>query len=347
MSLSSKLFSKRYPGTLASMTPATKARFQKMQDQATPAFQRSNDPLVEDKKQFKTPQQWKMQVGDKVLINSGPHKGTVSEVMFLQQQTNSVFLQVHQSKKVVVPKEWWAEGQNSYVTDFPLSYKPHQLKIVTTLEQDGVQKQIAADDVVFKGEKWDAEYKQMMPIRRVKFNEHIIIPWPRPTPENDDAYSTTENIAHARTYFVDSVIGDTFEPTDLLQSLRHPLMKRPYKWGKKTFTAAEIKKLSSPDMPLNEAKKAGMEERAAIRASLPSEPSVETIDLVGTKVAEFLNNIENPHLAKFVEKMDPSFKDPRDLIREKKKELYQARVEENKEMNTIKERVVKKYKRRF
>lgn len=347
MSAASKILSKRYPGTTDHLPNFARKHFDRMQRDSQPAFQRTNAPLVRREDRFTSPEQWKMQVGDRVLITKGQHRGSVSEVVYLQPETNRVFLQVHSSRKVVVPKNWWSEGQTSHVIDYPMSFNPKELKIVANLPQDdGSVKEIAAYDIVLKGEEWDADYKRMMPIRRVRYNEHITIPWPRPEPVEDCEYSTPEDLAHERTYFPTSLAGDATVPDDLIKSLRHPLMKRPYKWGERLFSKSEIKKLSSPEMPLSESKIAGIKERILIKENLPLKPTNETIELVGSKVASFLNEIDNPHYAKFIAKLDPAYKDPKEAFREQQQNLRDARVLENQEMNKIKLSIKNKYKAR-
>lgn len=321
--------------------------FDRMQQQAQPAFHRSDAPVVRSEERFTSPRDWKMQVGDKVMITRGQFKGQVTEIVHLQSETNTVFCQKHSSKKVVVPKNWWSAGQNSHVIDYPQSFSPKDLKLVTNIPQeDGSNKLVAAHDVVFKGEEWDADYGCMMPLRRIKYNEHIIIPWPRPEPKDVDVYSTEMDVAHERTFWPTSLAGDAYTPDDLIKSLRHPLMKRPYKWGQKVFTESEIKKLNAPEMPVNEVKLKGFAEREAQRATIPSEPSNDTIELVGQKVMERLNSVDNEFLAKYLSKMGPNYVDPKLEFKKKQQALRDARVEENRQMNTIKNAVVKKYKLR-
>lgn len=347
MSATSKLLSKRYPGTTDHLPRFARKHFDRMQRESQPAFQRANAPQVRRGDRFTTPEQWKLQVGDKVLITRGQHKGTVSEVVHLQSETNRVFLQVHSARKVVVPKSWWSTGQTSHVIDYPASFSTRDLKLVAAVPQeDGTTTEIAAYDVVLSGEEWDPDYKRMMPIRRVRYNEHITIPWPRPDPVEECELSTPEELAHERTYYPTSLAGDATVPDDLIQSLRHPLMKRPYKWGDRVFSRGEIAKLRGPQMPVSAAKLAGRAERAALAASLPKEPSTDTVEVVGSRVAEFLNAIENPHYAKFVSRLAPDYKDPAAAFREAQKKLRDARVADNQALNKIKTAVRNKYRAR-
>lgn len=344
MSSLAKINSKRYGRELSRYPHYIRKMFEQMQERSQiPAF-RSEYGQVDEKKRYKLPQQWTVQPGDTVMITKGKYSGTVTKVVALQNETNRVFLEHSETKRVAVPKQYWQPGQTSHIIDYPLPQHPKDLKVVGTLvEEDGTEKKIAADKLVFSGEYWDEDYKKMMPYRRVKYNENIIIPWPRPEPVQDCAYSTSGELVEERTFFPNSIVFSD-SPSDLSKSMRHPLMKRPYKWGKEYLTKSDVKRLNPPSMPLSEAKLAAIEERKQIKASLPKEPLPETVSLIGDKVASFLNNITNPHYAKFINKMSPGYKDPTELFREKQKKLYDEKVRENQEMNKIKSYVEEKYK---
>lgn len=308
-----------------------------------PAF-RSEYHQVEEKERYKSPQQWTVQPGDTVMLTRGKYSGTITKVIALQKETNRVFVENSETKRVVVPKQYWQPGQTSHIIDYPLPQHPYDLKVVGTLvNEDGTEKKIAADKLVFKGEYWDEDYKKMMPYRRVKYNENIIIPWPRPEPKEDCDYSTSQELVEERTFFPNSIVFSD-SPSDLLTSMRNPLIKRPYKWNKEYLTKSDVKRLVPPSMPLSESKLAGREERKQIRDSIPTEPSTETIDLVGDKVAAYLNNITNPHLAKYINSKAPGYKDPILEIKAKQKKLYDEKVRENRERNKITSYVEAKYK---
>jgi large subunit ribosomal protein L24 len=344
MSSLAKANSSRYGRELSRYPHYIRKMFEQMQERSQiPAF-RSQFRQVEDKERYTKPEQWGVQPGDQVLITKGKYAGNMTKVVALQKETNRVFLEHSETKRVVVPKQYWQPGQTSHIIDYPLPQHPKDLKVVGTLvNDDGTEKKIAADKLVYKGEYWDSDYKKMMPYRRVKYNEHIIIPWPRPEPTQDCPYSTSQELVEERTFFPNSIVYSD-SPNDLLKSMRHPLIKRPYKWNKEYLTKSDIKRLNPPPMPLSEAKLAGIEERKQIKESLPTEPSIETVQLVGDKVADFLNNITDPHYAKFINKMTPAYKNPTDLFKEKQKKLYDARVKENEELNKIKSYVEAKYK---
>ena len=139
--------------------------------------------------------------------HQGKYSGTVTKVVALQNETNRVFLEHSETKRVAVPKQYWQPGQTSHIIDYPLPQHPKDLKVVGTLvEEDGTEKKIAADKLVFSGEYWDEDYKKMMPYRRVKYNENIIIPWPRPEPVQDCAYSTSGELVEERTFFPNSIV---------------------------------------------------------------------------------------------------------------------------------------------
>lgn len=344
MSSLAKQSSTRYGRELSRYPHYIRKMFEQMQERSQiPAF-RSQFRQVDEKARYQTPQQWGVQPGDTVLITKGKYAGSISKVVALQKETNRVFLEHSETKKVVVPKQYWQPGQTSHIIDYPLPQHPKDLKVVGTLvQEDGTEKKIAADKLVYSGEYWDADYKKMMPYRRVKYNEHIIIPWPRPEPVEDCQYSTSEELVEERTFFPSS-IAFTDAPQDLLKSLRHPLIKRPYKWNKEYLTKSDIKRLNAPEMPISQDKKNAISERQQIKESLPTEPLPETVSLVGDKVAEFLNNVTDPSYAKFINKISPDYKDPKKLIEEKQKKLYDEKVRENAELNKIRSFVEAKYK---
>lgn len=344
MSSLAKSSSKRYGRELSRYPHYIRKMFEQMQERSQiPAF-RSQFRQVEEKERYKTPQQWTVQPGDTVLITKGKYSGTISKVVALQNETNRVFLEHSETKRVVVPKQYWQPGQTSHIIDYPLPQHPKDLKIVGTMvNEDGSEKKIAADKLVFSGEYWDNDYKKMMPYRRVKYNENIIIPWPRPEEIQDCSYSTSQDLAEERTFFPNSIVYSD-SPSDLLISMRHPLIKRPYKWSKQYLTKSDIKRLNTPEMLLSESKLAGIEERKAIKDSLPTDPLPETVNLVGDKVASFLNSITDPRYAKYVNKMSPDYQDPKELFKIKQKKLYDEKVRENRELNKIKSYVEAKYK---
>lgn len=344
MSSLAKMNSKRYSRELTRYPHYIRKMFEQMQERAQiPAF-RSEYRQVSDKERYTKPQQWTVQPGDTVLLTKGKYAGSLTKVIALQKETNRVFVEHSETKRVVVPKQYWQPGQTSHIIDYPLPQHPHDLKVVGTLvQEDGTEKKIAADKLIFKGEYWDNDYKKMMPYRRVKYNENIIIPWPRPETVEDCVYSTSQELVEERTFFPNSIVYSD-SPNDLLTSMRHPLIKRPYKWNKEYLTKSDIKRLVPPKMPLSENKLAGIKEREQIRNSIPTEPSSETIDLVGDKVASYLNNITNPHLAKYINKLSPDYKDPNELYKEKQRKLYNEKVRENEEKNKIRSYVEAKYK---
>ncbi|GMM48587.1 mitochondrial 54S ribosomal protein YmL40 [Pichia kluyveri] len=344
MSSLAKQGSKRYGRELSRYPHYIRKMFDQMQERAQiPAF-RSEYRQVDENERYNNPRQWLVQPGDTVMITKGKFAGTLTKVVALQKETNRVFLEQSETKRVVVPKQFWQPGQTSHIIDYPLPQHPKDLKVVGTIvNDDGTEKKIAADKLVFKGEYWDEDYQKMMPYRRIKYNENIIIPWPRPDPVEDCIYSTDKNLVNERTFFPNSIIYSD-SPIDLINSMRHPLMKRPYKWDKQYLTKSDIKRLVPPQPLLSDNKKAGILERQQIKENLPSKPLPETINLVGDKVSQFLNNITDPHLAKFINKNSPDYKDPKDLFIEKQKKLYDEKIKENQQLNKIKSFVEAKYK---
>ncbi|GMG19575.1 unnamed protein product [Ambrosiozyma monospora] len=342
--MSLRHLSKRYGANFDRLPHFSRKMFEQMSlDAQIPAFV-PDVPEVPKKDQFKRPEQWKVQVGDKVLITKGKFKGTVTKVMGLHSSTNRLYLEQSETKKIVVPKQYWQPKQDSHVIDYPKTVSVHDIKVVGTLvEENGTERDIAADQLVFKGAYWDADYKKMMPYRRIKHHEHIIIPWPRPDPEEEDAFSTNQEVAEVRTYLPDSVLK-TDAPRDIVKSLRDPLAKRAYKWDKKYLTKSDVKRMTPPEPLYTEEKKAMFAERAKIRESHPTEISEDVTEFIGSKVAAHLNAVEDPHFAQYINSVSPEVAKLRLEKREQEQRTRELAAKEAQERNRQKNIALKKYK---
>ncbi|VEU20578.1 DEKNAAC101437 [Brettanomyces naardenensis] len=350
MSSSLRNLSKRYGTNLDRFPFFLRKMFDRLSREAQLPALTSDVPELPIEKRFKRPDQWKVEVGDRVLITEGKYKGHVTKVLALHHPTNRIFLELAETKKLVVPKQFWQAGQSTHVIDYPKTVHPSNVKVVGTIVDtaaDGTERErdIAADQLVFKGEYWDEDYGKMMPYRRVKFHENVIIPWPRPEPEEDCAFSTAKEAAEERTY-VPNCLVRTDAPENIVESLRDPIMKRAYKWDKKYITRSEAKRLSSPEMPISEAKKAMFEEKRKIREAIPSEPSVETIELVGKLVAEKLNAVTDRNFAAYVNSVGPDARQKKKEARESARKVHEEKIREAEERNKIKNRTEGKYKLR-
>lgn len=348
MSNSLRNLSKRYGTNLDQLPAHMQKMMQQLSQRAQIPAMRADFPELPREKRFKSPEEWKVQVGDQVLLTRGKFKGHVTKVLALHNPTNRLFLELSETKKIVVPKEYWQAGQNSHVIDYPMTTDPKDVKVVGTLSKvdaDGIEQEetIAADDVVFKGAYYDEDYARMMPYRLVKNMENVIIPWPRQEPKKDDPWCTSEELAEERTY-IPSCLVRTDAPTEIVKSLRDPLAKRPYKWGNHRLNASEAKRLGGLQMPYSEKKKAMFEERRQIRESLATEPSDEVIKLVGERVAAKLNSVEDANFAAWVNKNSAEARQKKAKAKADKKKLADEKLKERQLMKKVKEVTAKKYR---
>lgn len=312
-----------------------------------PAF-RSDKGELPKERIFTRPEQWKVEIGDRVLITKGRFKGHVTKVLAFHRSTNELFVEQSETKKMVIPKQYWQAGQQSHVINYPKPISPRDVKVVSTMVEigkDGVEKrtEIAADDVVFKGMYWDADYGKMMPYRRVKYHENIIIPWPRPEPVEDDAFATSKEDSEERTYIPNSIVR-TDSPPGIVESMRSPIMRRKYKWDKQVISRSDEKRLTPSEMPISAAKKAGMEERQKINESIPKKPTEETVNLVGSRVATLLNGVTDANFAAWVNSVAPDSKLKNLEKKEKEKKILAEKTREAHQRNIIRHRIITKYK---
>ncbi len=341
---------KRYGVNIDRFPEGTKKMLFKFSAQTQlPAF-RSDKGEFPEEKRFTKPEQWKVEVGDRVLITKGKFKGHVTKVLAYHTPSNRLFVEMAETRKVVIPRQYWQAGQQSHVINYPRPISPRDVKVVGTMVEkgkDGVEKrtEIAADEVVFKGMYWDADYGKMMPYRRVKYHENIIIPWPRPEPVEDDAFATSKEESEERTYIPNSIVR-TDSPPGIVESMRSPLMRRKYKWDRKVISKSDEKRLTPPEMPISASRKAGIEERRKINESIPKEPTTETINLVGSRVASLLNGVADANFAAWVNSAAPDSKAKKLSKKEKEKKITAEKTREAQERNRIRHRVLSKYKNR-
>ncbi|CDK24749.1 unnamed protein product [Kuraishia capsulata CBS 1993] len=277
--------------------------FQNMFQKGQLPFLRDGREPLPEAKQNQTMEDWKFVVGDRVLLTSGPNKGTVTSILSLQKSNNSYFLEHGQTKKASIPFLLWERQQESYLVDYPVPVTADSFKLVTTIkEEDGTERDVAADDIVYRGKYYDSDYNKMLPYRCIKNHEHIIIPWPRPDPITDDGLCTPQETVLERTFFPDSLVSCDVSKEAYL-SLRDPLAKRPYKWDRKVITKSDLKRLTPPKMPFSETKKAFFKERADIRAKQIKEISPEVEEFIGKKVADYFSKIQDPDMRYYLSKM--------------------------------------------
>lgn len=296
--------SKRYGANMKRLHPLVKAHFDNINRKGQIPAVRNDLPAVREEKQFKSLEDWKYTVGDKVMIVKGALKGTVTSIIRTQKETNGFMLEDGPTKEVVIPPNYWLQSESSHVVEYPKVVTSEYFKLVGTIkdETSGESRQIAANDVVFRGKYWDEDYKKMMPYRCIKNKEEYIIPWPRPDKPEDDKFCTEEAVALERTYEPVSIFESDI-PSDL--NLRDPLAKRKSRFERKQqlLTKKDLKLLQSPAMPYSDTKKAFFSERAEIRSKQITEMSAEVADFIGKRVADHLNKIKDPYMWQYIKKV--------------------------------------------
>lgn len=259
--------------------------FEKLQRETQPPFIRPQleVDLHADGAVPEDPKKLKYLVGDRVLIVKGAKTGNVCKISRHVEHGGYILDENGPSTTVVVPKQFWTGGQRSHVVTFPKPVTEDQIKLITQIEDDVTHetKTVAVENVEFKGTYYDEDYKKEMPYRMVYGDDDLVIPWPRPTPKEDGPLSTEVNTVRERTYFVESVIKDDI-PSDALDSIR----KKHSKWRRGKLTKTEVKRLTPPEMPLTETKKAYLAEREAKKQQPRALITDEMKAFLGKKVRE-------------------------------------------------------------
>lgn len=229
------------------------------------------------------PRELKYLIGDRVLIVKGPKSGNVCKVSRHVEHGGYILDENGPSTTVVVPKQFWTEGQRSHVVTFPKAVTQDQIRLVTQIEDEVTKeaKTVAVDNIEFKGTYYDADYKKEMPYRTVYGDSDLVIPWPRPQPMEDGSLSTEVGTVRERSYFVESLVRDDI-PSDALDSIR----KKHSKWRRGKLTNTEVKRLTPPEMPLTETKKAYLAERAEKKRQQKTLITDEMKAFLGKRVRE-------------------------------------------------------------
>ncbi|ODV97804.1 hypothetical protein PACTADRAFT_47657 [Pachysolen tannophilus NRRL Y-2460] len=297
--------SKRFGVNMERLPPNLRRFFENFQLRGQIPAMRSDLPTLPENKRLKTMEDWKFAVGDQVLIMKGKLKGTITKIVKLQPASNGFYLEDGPTKKIVIPKEYWNQTQDSHVMDYPKVVDRSYFKLLGTVEDPNTKqkKYIAANDIVLRGKYWDENYKKMLPYRCIKNKEDIRIPWPKPEPIEDDAYCTPEAKVMERTYFPTSIVLSEL-PADLKDSLRPPLSKSSKsKYDKYYLRGPDIKRLTKPNMPIPEHLRKLREEKELLKNKKALKLTPEIEDFIGKKVADHLNKNDNPHIKAYIEKV--------------------------------------------
>lgn len=302
LQMSFKRLSQRFQTDLERLPDHTRKLFERVNESGILPAMKNDLPFVSDEKRFRSMEDWKYIAGDKVLITKGENKGTIATIIATHDPTNSYYLDNGPTKKVVVPSHYWTRSESSHVMDYPKSVTSEYFKLLGSVTRKGTKSYIAAQDVVFRGKYWDADYKKMLPYRCIRYREDVVIPWPKPEEVKDDAKCTSEEIAHARTYRPTSLVHSDI-PTEALPSLcNNPL--RPHvgkskKYTKHIVTEMDVRKTTAPKMPLSETKKALWAERQELRRKRMTKMSPDVEEFIGKKVADHLSSVKDKNVWKY------------------------------------------------
>lgn len=263
---------------------------------ALPTFETKEWPLPKAERKSKL-EQIGFASGDLAYITKGEKKGTISTIFQYSPEMNS-FLLADVTSKRVLPKLNWVEHQTSHIIDYPDYVKLEDVKLAAKDKDDeGKVYYVVADEIVYGEKYYDERYKQWLPRRFVSHHKSIEIPWPNPPLEpKDDYLSTTEDVAHERTYELQTIARSPL-PKGVLSELRNPYSKY-----KKTFlTEQQIRKVNAPDMPMSAAQKAYLARKLEEPEKTHQGLTAEMEEYIGQRIADHLNKIENPHLLAHIE----------------------------------------------
>ncbi|EGV64189.1 39S ribosomal protein L40, mitochondrial [Yamadazyma tenuis] len=254
--------------------------------------------------------------GDLVYITKGEHKGKISTLFRYTPEFDTVYLSDVSEKKVVPPTQWF-EQQESHLIDYPQQIPRDHVRLAAKdIDSAGKTYYIVADAVVYKDKYYDDRYKQWLPKRFVKHHESIEVPWPGPpTDPKDGELSTDEQVALEKTYEVQSIAIPPV-PIGALDQLRNPHSK----FKSKILTELDARRLTAPEMPLSKEQKIYLAKKAQQPPTSVKDLTEEMKQLIGEKMAQHLNQIENPymkiHLDALSKNTTPEFEKTMKLIRE-------------------------------
>lgn len=261
-------------------------KYLKLQEQTQPKFIRPQVP-VDLKSDGAIPTDWsklKFLVGDRVLIVDGDKKGNICKVSRHTEHGGYVLDENGPTDTVVVPKQFWTEGQTSHVVTFPKAVTQDKIRLVAEIEDEETKelKTVAIDHLNFKtGKYFDEDYHKVVPYRSVHGQPELVIPWPRPEPTEDGPICTEVAQVRERSYFVESIVRDSI-PEDALLTIRNPNSK----FRKAKLTKTQVKQLTPPTMPLTETKKAFWNEKQVLKKRSKINITDEMKSFLGKKIRE-------------------------------------------------------------
>lgn len=263
------------------------ARQEKYAKISVPDFIKPALPEVKDHERFKTCREWMFVPGDRVVIMKGKYKGNICVVKQQDVATNGFILDDNgPMKNTPVPKQFWLEGQKSHMISVPQAVSQKDLRLVADIDDPlnaGQTRTVAVKNIEFKGTYYDENYKKMMPYRTVIGQSDLVIPWPKPAPQEDGELATEPSIAREQTFWVDSIVKNPI-PKDAFMTIRNPHSK--FRRGK--LTARDISKLVAPKMPMTDVKKAYIKEKQQLASRPKAKLTDDEKELIGEKIYQHL-----------------------------------------------------------
>lgn len=260
-------------------------QYEKLQNKSHPPFLRP-DVKIDIQADNSVPTDFsklKYLVGDRVMIVKGPKKGSICKVSRHVEGNGYILDENGPTNTVAIPKMFWQEGQKSHIVTYPRAVSGDNLRLVAEIEDEktGQMKTVAVENLEFKGQYYDEDYKKVLKYRTVKGQNDLHIPYPRPDPKEEGQLCTEVDNVRERTYFVESAVKSSI-PEDALLTIRNPHSK--YRRAK--LTKLDVKRLTPPSMPLSETRKAYWKEKR----ELSKLPKVNITDemkaFLGAKIRE-------------------------------------------------------------
>lgn len=272
-----------------------------------PTFEQTLDQIPESERATKLTQIG-ITEGDLVYITEGEHKGQISTVFQYTPEYDSVFLS-DVSEKKIIPKFQWFEQQESHLIDYPKQIPKSHVRLAAKDRDDkGNTYYLVADELVYKQKYYDHSHKKWLPRRFIKHHDNIEIPWPAPPREfKEGDLSTDEETVLEKSYELQSLVVPPF-PSKILNELRNPYSKYKAKY----LTEAQARRLNAPTMPLTKeqqiylAKKEAKAQQDSIKQQANTQLTPEIQDYIGERIANHLNQIDNPYLKAHLDSLTKS-----------------------------------------
>jgi large subunit ribosomal protein L24 len=230
--------------------------------------------------------------GDRVQVVSGKERGKVGTVHSVYKDGNCCFVEgLGGTTKMVLPRTMWLEGQSKPVTNVPNPIPYDNLRLVSTIKkEDGSTEDVAVHSIIFKGNYYDPDRNEKLPIRRAKHNPSMVIPYPvPPTPlkESNPEIATPASAVEERTFFPAS-LHDMPIKIGALDQIRNPHSKWRKHKDSRRITAKEADYYSPPKMPANPSTKKLLQELAKVPKPQRPEFNKEIEDFISQEIEKGL-----------------------------------------------------------